>query len=182
MNTYYYPKDFVNCEVPEVLDGNLNIYENSSLKNLDELKNLKEIRGYLYISENSSLQNLDGLKNLKEIEGDLYIYKNSSLQNLDGLKNLKEVKGYLDIYDNHSLQNLDGLKNLKEIKEYLNIYNNKYSSYGYHFQVKNGFVYNKENKMIGQVLEQKKTKILEHIRFFIFKDKKIYEDVEELDS
>src|SRR5690606_9592043 len=104
--------------------GNLNIFSNSSLLNLDGLNNLTSVGGLLDISFNSNLTNLNGLSNLTSVGGYLNIYDNLSLTNLDGLSNLTSLGGYLSISFNSSLTNLDGLSNLTSIGGYLRIYNN----------------------------------------------------------
>src|SRR5690606_2538851 len=104
--------------------GNLYIFSNSSLLNLDGLNNLTSVGGLLDISFNSNLTNLNGLSNLTSVGGYLNIYDNLSLTNLDGLSNLTSLGGYLSISFNSSLNNLDGLSNLTSIGGYLRISNN----------------------------------------------------------
>lgn len=101
------------------VEGNLWIYNNASLENLDGLSQLTSVGGNLYIMYNSALQNLDGLSNLTSIGGGLYIRNNASLQNLDGLSNLTSIGGDLYIWDNASLQNLDGLSGMAAAGEFV---------------------------------------------------------------
>src|SRR5690606_32012525 len=92
--------------------GNLDIYDNLSLTNLDGLNNLTSVGGFLLIESNPNLTNLDGLSNLTSVGGYLRINANSSLDDLDGLSNLTSVRADLVIEYNPSLTDISGLQNI----------------------------------------------------------------------
>ena len=95
------------------MGGDLYIFGNGALTNLDGLANLTSVGGDLYIgvffNGNPALTNIDGLANLTSVGGDLYIFGNGALTNLDGLANLTSVGGDLYISFNAALTNCQGL-------------------------------------------------------------------------
>jgi len=105
--------------------GDLLIYWNESLTNLDGLNHLTSVGGSLNVgisvgSEtfpesyevylgNPELTNLDGLSSLTSVDSGLYILSNDALINLDGLRNLTSVGDYLAIKENSALSDFCGL-------------------------------------------------------------------------
>jgi hypothetical protein len=82
------------------IESGLSIRGDHRLKNLKGLENLTEIggglgfRGWVF---NEYLESLDGLENLESIGGGLFIAANSNLTSLEALKNLKSLGGPLEI-------------------------------------------------------------------------------------
>ena len=97
------------------IKGNLTI-EGSDIYDLEPLLTLTSVDGDLSIYKNPALTNLDGLSNLTFVGGALGIEYNPSLTNLDGLSKITSVGGNLEIGYNDSLTNLDCLSNLTEDK------------------------------------------------------------------
>ncbi|SDG18110.1 Por secretion system C-terminal sorting domain-containing protein [Dyadobacter soli] len=96
------------------IEGNLNIWFNPLLNNLNGLSNITSI-GTLSIQGNESLDStgLSGLGNVTSV-GQLNVFDNSVLPNLSGLGNLASITGLLDIEDNPALTSL-GLSKLESI-------------------------------------------------------------------
>ncbi len=98
----------------------VSISEAASLTNIDPLKNITSIDGYLgdnryivsYFTNNENLSNIDGLSNVSNIEGYLQFINNKSLTNLDGLRNINSFIGGIQIARNQSLANIDGLSSI----------------------------------------------------------------------
>ena len=90
--------------------GNLKIWGNSQLKNLDGLTKLKK-GGWMYIYNNPSLENIEGLCKVKE---GLYLYlaNNSNLTTVKGLRRLEKLQYELEIVNNSSLSDFCGVKKL----------------------------------------------------------------------
>ena len=99
------------------IGGNLIIREKNkgNIKDLEGLKNIQQISGFLKIFNNHTLQNLNGLNNLKIIGLDLEIRENPNLKNLKGLDNLQIIQDYLLLSNNNALENLEGIENLMGI-------------------------------------------------------------------
>ena len=74
------------------IKGNLTI-EGSDIYDLSPLLTLNSVSGNLLIWHNDSLTNLDGLSSLTLVSGVLEIRNNSALTNLDGLRNISSVNG-----------------------------------------------------------------------------------------
>jgi acyl-[acyl carrier protein]--UDP-N-acetylglucosamine O-acyltransferase len=103
-----------------VIEGDVRIYGDSSITNLNGLNSLMSIAGNLEIGlnfepANFSLTTLTGLENLTSIGEGLSIHSNASLTNLTGLNNLTSIGEYLQISANYSLTSLTGLENLNYI-------------------------------------------------------------------
>lgn len=106
--------------------GNIRIWGNQNLKNIDGLTGLEK-GGWVNIYSNPSLENLEGLKNVEEA---LYFYisNNQNLTSLDGLRRIKKLAYSLDITNNSGLSDFCGLKKLMkndppESEDY-NVYGN----------------------------------------------------------
>jgi len=71
--------------------NSLFIYANASLKNLEGLQNLVEIKDYLDIWSNKSLETLAHLKRLKRINGEFHLEGNSRLTNREIIENIRFI-------------------------------------------------------------------------------------------
>lgn len=111
------------------IDGSLEIFGYSPLKNKDSvttlecLENLTEINGSLQINENNWLNDLSGLENLTSVGGDLTVWDNDALTNLSALENIT-VCTDLIIAENDALTSLTGLENIASVNGNLQIYDN----------------------------------------------------------
>lgn len=94
------------------IGNSLSIWFNPELKNLIGLGSLSH-SGVVSIKNNSSLKSLDGLEMLKEIRSSLLIQSNDSLEDLNGLLSVKSIGGSLKIEDNIMLKSLSGIDNIK---------------------------------------------------------------------
>lgn len=100
-----------NCKV---ITGDLKI-ERTDLKNLNRLKNLTVVVGFLDVEQNNNLTNLEGLNNITEIGGILSVFSNRNLVNLKGLNPSLTSVGGLSIAANGSLKNLEGLNKITAV-------------------------------------------------------------------
>ncbi|VAV82642.1 hypothetical protein MNBD_BACTEROID02-766, partial [hydrothermal vent metagenome] len=83
----------------ERIRGNLLIRGNPILSELNGLKNLNSVEGYLIqISFNESLTTINGLNSLESIGNEIYILRNDLLSNFCGLQTL--FKNNLDLVYN----------------------------------------------------------------------------------
>ena len=108
--------------------GDLYVYNNDTLTNLDGLSNFTSVGGWLSVYNNDALTNLDGLGNLTSVGGYLWVASNLVLTNLDGLGNLTSV-GSLSVGGNAALTNLDGLGNLTSVGSLYIAYNDYLNSF-----------------------------------------------------
>ena len=106
------------------IGGDLAILGNAALTNIDGLANITPIGGAFVIFNNAALTNIDGLANLTSIGGEFVISYNAALTNIDGLANLTFIGGNLQIFNNAALTNIDGLANVTSNGGYLVIHNN----------------------------------------------------------
>ena len=93
--------------------GQLEIYNNRTLTNLDGLNILNQI-GSLYIENNPVLKDLTGLSNLRVLDN-LVVDNNNALINLIGLQGITKLRFECNIRNNASLLSLDGLNNIDSI-------------------------------------------------------------------
>jgi PKD repeat protein len=105
------------------ITGDLDI-DGISITNLNALRNLTSVGGYLYIRDNYNLSSLTGLENITSVGGDLSISYNDSLSSLTGLENITSVGGYLYIISCSNLSSLTALENITSVGGNLDIYNN----------------------------------------------------------
>ena len=99
-------------EKVSIVRGNLHIWWNNSLKNLEGLSSLVELGGNLVIG--GVLENLQGIGPLEYIGGNLEIMGDGP-RDLSGLENLKQVEGFVGFYDSTTLLSLNGLGALRTI-------------------------------------------------------------------
>ncbi|MCX6283579.1 MAG: T9SS type A sorting domain-containing protein [Bacteroidetes bacterium] len=104
-------RDNPNCTV---IQGDV-IISGSDIKNLDSLRGLVSIEGYLDISHTELLGDLSGLDSLRAIGGHFGIYSNLNLRTLKGLGHLQLVGDNFEIFDNPVLRDLKGLDTLAAI-------------------------------------------------------------------
>jgi len=98
------------------IGGNLSIFYNQNLTDINGLNNITTINGNVQIEDNHILSNLDGLSNLTSIKGNCEISDNFTLSNIDGLSNLTTIGGYLwFIYNNEVITNINGFNNLTSV-------------------------------------------------------------------
>ena len=95
-----------------VIDGNLQIDSNKSLKTINGLDSLIFINGDLIIHKNDSLSSLKGFYSLDSIYGNLVVDFNDSLKSLSGLDSLKLISGYLALKNNKNLEDIKGISNI----------------------------------------------------------------------
>lgn len=110
-------------------DPGIKILYNSSLQNINGLRNIITPGERLSIVGNPSLLNIDGLESITQIQDSnftsyLEIINNDLIENLDGLNQLTSFPGYLKITENGALQNLNGLTNLTTPVEFIDISGN----------------------------------------------------------
>lgn len=98
-----------------VLEGGLQLRNNSSLTSLTGLENIPRL-DELVIEKNRLLKNLTGLSGLEQIEGDMQIWNNGSLQNLSGATRLAQIGGSLTLDDNFVLASTKGLETLQSVQ------------------------------------------------------------------
>ncbi len=106
--------------------GSLTLNE-TDLKTLEGLKNLKEIRSGFSIYRCTNLLNLKGLENVTSIGNgsDGMTIAFSEVNDLSHLKNLSVINGDLIINTNFKLKSLEGLNNVSEISKNIYIFTNK---------------------------------------------------------
>jgi len=80
------------------ISGNVSVYYNPLLGNVDGLSNINSINGTLKISYNDNLLNIDGLNNMQHIGGQLRVKNNALLYNLCGISSLIQNNGLTGDY------------------------------------------------------------------------------------
>ena len=131
----------------EVLDGNLTIANNPFLLSLAGLENLSTVQGHkLWIFNNTNLRDLDALRRLRNVPGYLAIWNNTNLETLRlpaletvgedlgigdnanlltlELPKLSNVGRKLDIQQNGKLTSLVGLEALQSVGWYFTVWDN----------------------------------------------------------
>jgi hypothetical protein len=117
--------DLTGLSMLDTILGDLSIYENPLLLQLEGLNAVRLINQRLSIFDNESLSDLNGLNALKTVRFDLGIYRNDALASLSGLDSLRSVNiGGLSIVENPVLTDLDGIRNLDYIGSEISIVNN----------------------------------------------------------
>ena len=96
------------------LAGALWIDDNPNLLNVDGLQQLSSLWG-LAIRRNTSLFNLNGLRNVITVQNYVAVLGNSALANLNGLSSLVSIGSFLEITDNSLLNSISGLSNLNSL-------------------------------------------------------------------
>lgn len=95
--------------------GNVDISGNDKLSALTNLGFISEVTGDLIIENNDLLRELNGLAQLHTVHGDCRINGNEKLENIAGLQSLQKIGGSLYLNWNDSLQDLSGLNQLDSI-------------------------------------------------------------------
>ena len=72
---------------------------------MDGLGNLNQVNGNLQINNNTALKNINGLDNLTQVDGNLSIFGNVALTNVGGFGSLTQVSGNLWIRFNGIFEN-----------------------------------------------------------------------------
>ncbi|GAB6098020.1 hypothetical protein JCM14469_42740 [Desulfatiferula olefinivorans] len=129
-------EDLSGLECLTIVEGNVYIFNNIKLKNIDALSNLTITGGFIIGNQpnitkvnfpllvqntgsfeliRTGLTDLTGFENLSYIGKFVNIWDNDSLTTVDGLENLINIDGYLSVWDNDNLENLNGLSNIYSI-------------------------------------------------------------------
>jgi len=111
--------NFMAC-VQEVT-GDVTIFGNDQLTNVDGLWNLTSVGTDFIFSENAALTDFDGLPNITGIDRNLIIKNNDSLQTISGFHSLVGIEGNLTIQNNDALLSVDGLGGLQLVNGVLAI-------------------------------------------------------------
>ncbi|MEX1364107.1 MAG: hypothetical protein AB1Z98_13350 [Nannocystaceae bacterium] len=103
------------------IGGDLQIFGNEQLANVDGLVNLVEIGGSetddgnLVFTRNPLVPSFDGLQRLTRVRGSFSMNSNDGLTEISGFDSLIGVDGNFTIRDNDALTNIDGLKGLSVV-------------------------------------------------------------------
>ena len=94
-------------------------YTNDSLKHLQGLNNLINVKGDVSIYDNQSLKNINALNNVKYVTGSIVVDFNHSLLRVRLFSNkLKDISGGLDVTDNPEVKYFsDSFSRLKTIDD-----------------------------------------------------------------
>lgn len=103
--------DFMRC-VQEVT-GEVTIFGNESLTNVDGLWSLNAIGTDFIFSENTAITEFNGLPNLPSVVQNLIMKNNDSLQSVSGFHSLVGIEGNLTIQNNDALTHIDGFGGLR---------------------------------------------------------------------
>lgn len=114
--------DLVSLGSWKKIEGELNIFHQTDLRNIDGMEGLSSVSGLTFIGDNLELENLDGLIGLTTAN-DLQILRNPKLMSLKGLKNLQNLFSFA-LMDNDALETIDGLEGVVEIERAIFIRNN----------------------------------------------------------
>lgn len=105
--------DFMAC-VQEVT-GDVTIYGNAQLTNVDGLWSLTSIGTDFVLSENNALTDFDGLPNVVTVPRNLVIKNNAALETITGFQQLEAVGDNLLIQQNDTLGDVNGLGGLRTV-------------------------------------------------------------------
>lgn len=103
--------DFMQC-VQEVT-GDVTIFGNENLTNVDGLWSLTDIGTDFIFSENTAITDFNGLPNVTRIPQNLIMKNNDSLETVSGFHQLVGIEGNLTIQNNDALMGIDGLGGLR---------------------------------------------------------------------
>ena len=98
------------------IQGELSIYSNANLKDIDFLPNLETVEGLVAIHINEGLKKISGLNKLSNIDGNIYIQGNLNLETFSGFNNLIQTEKEIRFYQNPKLHTIDGFENLEIIQ------------------------------------------------------------------
>jgi hypothetical protein len=104
---------FMAC-VQEVT-GDVTIFGNDQLTNVDALWSLTSIGTDFIFSENDAITDFDGLPNVTTISRNLVIKNNAGMQTISGFQQLEEVGDNLLIQQNDVLRDMFGLGGLRTV-------------------------------------------------------------------
>lgn len=114
--------DLSPLNVLENLGGDLQIYRNKALTQINGFQNLTAINGTLELRGNTLVTNIDGLSNITELKR-LELFNNFKLEDIDALSNITTLTDVR--ITNNNLTNLYGLRNLETIANILYLNNTK---------------------------------------------------------
>ncbi|MEM1143990.1 MAG: thrombospondin type 3 repeat-containing protein [Pseudomonadota bacterium] len=119
-----FQSNFGNGGTCRVVTGNLRVLNNSSITNLDGLRDLNHVDGALSLVRNTALSNIDGLGAINSVGAGVFFDQNPGLTNVDALSGLTSVGGDLWFALNPALTNLDGLSGITIVNSLLRIVGN----------------------------------------------------------
>jgi protein phosphatase 1 regulatory subunit 7 len=105
----------------KTVGGSTEIRSNNNLTDLSGLNQLESVAGFFYLSSNNNIKNLSGLDNLKTVKSELYI-TGMELKSISNLSKLSTVESFILL--GTQCEKLDGLENLSNAKT-ISIYANK---------------------------------------------------------
>ncbi|WP_298544813.1 hypothetical protein [uncultured Aquimarina sp.] len=114
--------DLSPLNVLENLGGDLKIYRNKALTQINGFQNLTAINGTLELRGNTLVTNIDGLSNITALQR-LELFNNFKLENIDALSNITTLTDVR--ITNNNLANLYGVRNLETITNILYLNNTK---------------------------------------------------------
>jgi len=113
------------------LEGDLHIKDSDDIEDLMPLFGLVRVDGEIALYNNLALDNLEGLNALAEVTDDLFIgwydsdlgydLGNPNLRSIRGLRGLRYVWDDLEIQDNYELESISGLEELREVHGELSV-------------------------------------------------------------
>ncbi len=107
------------------ISGKLNIQSNQALKSINGLENLDGFTGSITLAANRAISDFSALSNHNQLIGSLSIQTCDSLFNLDFFSKLNDIVGSLNVRGNVNLESIDGLSPLQNINGRLSIINNR---------------------------------------------------------
>ena len=107
--------DLTGLESLKIVGGDLLIFGNQELQNLEGLNNLEEIVKSLSVYHCSSLSSLSGLDSLSQIGSDLHLRFATVLTDMSSLQKLENINGSIVLQGLDSLRSLQGLDSIKNI-------------------------------------------------------------------
>ena len=106
--------DLSSLESISAVEGSIIIHYNRLLTNLNGLQNIISAGG-LRLLNLESLRSIEKLQNLAQLKGNLLIREIDLLESFNGLEQLTDIDGNLEIIYNNALKDIDGLNNLGEV-------------------------------------------------------------------
>lgn len=113
--------DIGNLNACKSVDGDVRVLS-SSFDNVDGFEHLEAITGELRIFANPALKNVDGFSALQSV-GALFVYANDALENVDGLRRIGGGVLTLDVEGNAELKSIAGLSGLTGANDVLIAHN-----------------------------------------------------------
>lgn len=99
----------------EEVTGDVTIFGNDQLTNVEGLWSLSSVGTDFVFSENDAITDFDGLPNMVSITRNLVMKNNAGLETISGFQQLEEVGDNLLIQQNDVLKDIDGLGGLRTV-------------------------------------------------------------------